>query len=608
MEAGVHRQAPQVALALPSLSHVTALSTSTRATSHTSLLRHLPVHVTCGLRINETNAKMVESTAGEKRGPGRPPKATPAPKKQKLSQPSTKEATPTARESPSVQQAKPSGLPSKISASAPLPVLLDKSQPASLPDSEYQSLASSAVLAASLERSQHAWTRDGIFQRFWKKPEGRQKGPDLVLKSMKDKGRCRLRIEPHIFEVNLWVVTKPRPPPPPKSQVQAAPYRPQQQTQYYQNRPLPPAGQPQPLAPLQSRQPSAPQATPQPATPVAQDKKASPDPVISMLATRASSDPELKALMKEVATGKATQEQLRVFQKHIDELGAVIQAQKLKEAAEEEKARMAKQSATPVQSNTTPQPVLPQAVPQPVQNAVWQQQPLPPPPVQQYVPPPPPPPSEVVFAFTLAGATEDRFLFPQYSILEPLSAQHVLASFIVTRKGSEAADPTGLHLDPDTEYWQPVTMMVEVAYGREPLLKDVSKWVKPADEVREEMKKIMQRCTRAPESFLPLRLPIKSSTPIVESEATSKTGTPAPEDKKGSKSKTAAAGKRSSLAKGALPSGPEKKADEKSTAGTPKPESFTQPGASTDGANDESATDASKPRRATRKSVRISEV
>lgn len=549
---------------------------------------------------------MVESTAGEKRGPGRPPKATPAPKKQKLSQPSTKEATPTARESPSVQQAKSSGLPSKISASAPLPVLLDKSQPASLPDSEYQSLASSAVLAASLERSQHAWTREGIFQRFWKKPEGRQKGPDLVLKSMKDKGRCRLRIEPHIFEVNLWVVTKPRPPPPPKSQVQPAPYRPQQQTQYYQNRPLPPPGQPQPLAPLQSRQPSAPQATPQPATPAPQDKKASPDPVISMLATRASSDPELKALMKEVATGKATQEQLKVFQKHIDELGAVIQAQKLKEAAEEEKR--VKQSATPVQSNTTPQSALAQAVPQPVQNTVWQQQPLPPPPVQQYVPPPPPPPSEVVFAFTLAGATEDRFLFPQYSILEPLSAQHVLASFIVTRKGSEAADPTGLQLDPDTEYWQPVTMMVEVAYGREPLLKDVSKWVKPADEVREEMKKIMQRCTRAPESFLPLRLPIKSSALVVESEATSKTGTPAPEEKKSSKAKTAAAGKRSSLAKGALPSGQEKKADEKSTAGTPKPETSIQPGAATDGANDESATDASKPRRATRKSVRISEV
>jgi hypothetical protein len=185
---------------------------------------------------------------------------------------------------------------------------------------------------------------------------------------------------------------------------------------------------------LQSRQPSAPQATPQPATPTAQDKKVSPDPVISMLATRASSDPELKALMKEVATGKATQEQLKVFQKHIDELGAVIQAQKLKEAAEEVK-REIKPSVTPIQGSTTPQPALPQAVPQAVPNAAWQQQPLQPPPVQQYVPPPPPPPSEVVFAFTLAGATEDRFLFPQYSILELGKAanQRILSVYTWTR-------------------------------------------------------------------------------------------------------------------------------------------------------------------------------
>lgn len=547
---------------------------------------------------------MVESTSGEKRGPGRPPKATPAPKKQKLSHSTPKEATPTARESPAVQQSKPSGLPSKISAAAPLPTL-QQPQSVVLSDTEYQSLASSAVLAASLERSQHAWTRDGIFQRFWKKPEGRQKGQDLVLKSMKDKGRCRLRIEPHIFEVNLWVVNKPRPPPPPKSQTQAAQYKPQQQNQYYQNRPLPPAAQPQPLAPLHSRQPNAPQA----AISATLDKKASPDPVISMLATRASSDPELKALMKEVATGKATPEQLKVFQKHIDELGAVIQSQKAKEAAEEEK-RLAKQNAAARQGSNTPQPAQPYAAPlQPGQSPVWQQ-PHPPPPMQPHVPPPPPPPSEVVFAFTLAGATEDRFLFPQYSILEPLSAQHVLASFIVVRKGSEAADPVGLHLDPETEYWQPVTMMVEVAYGREPLLKDVSKWVKPADEVREEMKKIMQRCTRAPETFLPLRLPIKGSASVVESEVTSKTGTPAPEEKKAAKPKSTAA-KRSNLAKEPSAATKDKKVEGKEAtpvvAATPAPEAAVQPGAPADGTADDT-TDASRPRRTTRKSVRISEV
>lgn len=230
-----------------------------------------------------------------------------------------------------------------------------------------------------------------------------------------------------------------------------------------------------------------------------------------------------------------------------------------------------------------------------------------------------------MFAFTLAGATEDRFLFPQYSILEPLSAQHVLASFIVTRKGSEAADPVGLKLDPDTEYWQPITMMVEVAYGREPLLKDVSKWVKPADEVREEMKKIMARCTRAPETFLPLRLPIKGTASAVESEITSKTGTPAPEEKKGQKAKTTTASKKASLSKESSASKEkEKKADEK--AATPiasavpvsKPDTTaikeapagvtvaSTPDVTTDGAKEED-TEASKPRRTTRKSLRFSE-
>ncbi|KAL1587454.1 hypothetical protein WHR41_03842 [Cladosporium halotolerans] len=562
---------------------------------------------------------MAESAPVEKRGPGRPPKATPAPKRQKVSHATPKESTPTtttARESPSTQPNVPPGLPSKISTTAPLPALLQPQSPA-VPDSEYQSLASSAVLAASLERSQQAWTRDGIFERFWRKPEGRTKGSDPVLKSMKDKGRCRLRIEPHIFEVNLWVVSKPRPPAPPKPQPQ---YRPPQQNQFYQNRPLPPNGQPQPLAPLQSRPPPTPQPPAQPAQPAtpAADKKPSPDPVISMLATRASSDPELKALMKEVATGKATQEQLKVFQKHIDELSAAIQSQKAKEAAEEEK--LAKQKQTPQTPNIAPQPMQPYVAPQ-QQTPTWQP---PPPPQQQYVPPPPPPPSEVVFAFTLAGATEDRFLFPQYSILEPLSAQHVLASFIVTRKCSEAADPIGLKLDPDTEYWQPVTMMVEVAYGREPLLKDVSKWVKPAEEVREEMKKIMQRCTRAPETFLPLRLPIKGTASVLESETASKTGTPAPDERKGSKAKLAAAGKRSSLAKEASANDKEKKVDGKqaragAAAGAAKPdganETPVQPDAAekpaadaaTEGAKDENA-DAARPRRTTRKSVRISEV
>ena len=148
-------------------------------------------------------------------------------------------------------------------------------------------------------------------------------------------------------------------------------------------------------------------------------------------------------------------------------------------------------------------------------------------------------------------------------------------------------------------------MMAEVAYGREPLLKDVSKWVKPADEVREEMKKIMQRCTRAPETFLPLRLPIKSSASVPESELTSKTGTPAPDEKKAAKAKITATAKRSNLAKEPSVTAKDKKVEDKDSiavaAGPSKPGTAAQ----TDGTTDD---DASRPRRTTRKSVRINEV
>jgi hypothetical protein len=57
-----------------------------------------------------------------------------------------------------------------------------------------------------------------------------------------------------------------------------------------------------------------------------QASKPSPDPVIQMLATKAATDHNLKALMRVVASGKASQAELRVFQGHIDELNGILQA------------------------------------------------------------------------------------------------------------------------------------------------------------------------------------------------------------------------------------------------------------------------------------------
>ncbi|RVX73929.1 hypothetical protein B0A52_02819 [Exophiala mesophila] len=70
-------------------------------------------------------------------------------------------------------------------------------------------------------------------------------------------------------------------------------------------------------------------------TPTPMDKPASTsnrpagtgDPVIQMLAARAASSPRLKDLMKVVATSKASSEQLKEFQSHIDEINDLIRRQ-----------------------------------------------------------------------------------------------------------------------------------------------------------------------------------------------------------------------------------------------------------------------------------------
>jgi hypothetical protein len=68
--------------------------------------------------------------------------------------------------------------------------------------------------------------------------------------------------------------------------------------------------------------PAAPGRVPEPEE--AQPSKPGPDPMIQMLATRAASNPELKALMRAIAMGDASQDQMRAFQAHIDEINTII--------------------------------------------------------------------------------------------------------------------------------------------------------------------------------------------------------------------------------------------------------------------------------------------
>ncbi|KAK5135116.1 hypothetical protein LTR08_005641 [Meristemomyces frigidus] len=627
----------------------------------------------------------LEPTTGQKRGPAQSPSTEP-PAAKKLKQ-ATPVQQPRAVHSPYVSVPPPDRRPSRplhnVADHKPLPSL-PKPQPLQLPNAEYQSIAASAVLSASLARSQARWTCEGIFERYWTKPEtGKNARPpppnNPDPKWMKPKGECRIRIEPHIFDCQMWLEERPRPPPPPKQyapstsqsaygqpyrpqplQQHPPPYAPQQYHPYGPNRTAPPISQPyqqssRTLPPINSVPHHAPPVqAPRPQqlspVPVQQPPKVNPDPVISRLAARASSDPELKGLMKEVATGNANQDQLRIFQRHIDELQGQIKKEKELKEAEEKRVQEVEEARLQAQAQaneemiqydgagdsrtSTPTPVL-YAQPQHQRQYTPTQPvyPLPPQQQQPYVQPPPGPPA-VILSFNTPGASEDRFLFPRNSILEKLSDYHYLASFIVIRRGRDAIDPTGLELD--WEYWQPVTLMLEVQYEQERGMQQlqpeyVRKWVKPAEEVRKYMNEVMARCERAPETHLAMRLPCKVAEP--DESGLSKEATPVAlvEEKRKSNvkyiKKPASLLKRNqqqkvmeqatpSAAGKNLPGGGAKSTPQNGSASTPASASVAaekeQKGAgiatATDGAADEAAAaGGGRPKRTVRKSVRISE-
>jgi hypothetical protein len=109
----------------------------------------------------------------------------------------------------------------------------------------------------------------------------------------------------------------------------------------------------------------------------------------------------------------------------------------------------------------------------------------------------------------------------------------MLASFLVTKKSrlpsSSTLFPDSITPTPDDneppspaatkeiEYYQPVTLMVEVAYGREEILNCIRRWVKPVDAVCAHMESTMARCTRAPTDFLALRLPFRGTDAALSS-------------------------------------------------------------------------------------------
>ncbi|OJD25666.1 hypothetical protein ACJ73_02965 [Blastomyces percursus] len=234
---------------------------------------------------------------------------------------------------------------------------------------------------------------------------------------------------------------------------------------------------------------------PEPSQPV----KTSPDPVIQMLATRAASNPELKALMRIVASSKANQAQLRTFQAHIDELNAILASRRQNDKnippylkPDQQGRSFTPGAPQPPSSTPTPTPAAP-AQPHPShpvhpngpnissQTALARASPsahsaypnqLPPQPIRskpipqpqlhntyfhQHTPsrppvaPPKPDPKAVVFEFLTTSpagsssshaSTGDRYLFPKNTILDYFpGGTTVIASFIVIKKIDTSAPP-----------------------------------------------------------------------------------------------------------------------------------------------------------------------
>ncbi|KAI1942640.1 hypothetical protein LOZ66_001045 [Ophidiomyces ophidiicola] len=436
-------------------------------------------------------------------------------------------------------------LPVKINDAFLLPTL-DKPQPAGLSLNDYQSFAESAVVAAALHRSQARWLHNCLFEKYWTKPS-RKKGqpppPNPPKESMTKLGPCTIIIEPHRFDVMLYTVRNPqshpqvhRPAPLPQKPLIHVQYTAPNGTsnfhQYQPRQPIIPQVRPSlpnsphpstaplntpatpsqhPLPPLQANcgqgQQTTPSATPsgpstQPpsrpptshgepstSTPLrppdtsAQTPKSNPDPVIQMLATRAAIDPELKALMRVVASSEASQEQLRAFQAHIDELNAIIagknrQGQLHSQRENHTYPSQANAAFTPQHSIKQPTPhhiaepspksftfhsqpqrsalSQPQLPPQPISTPPIQTKFQPPIPTNSYVhqprpylQPTKPDVKAVVFEFVTPpgpglSAPGDRYLLPENMIIDYIPpGTQVIASFLVIKK----ANASGLPLD-----------------------------------------------------------------------------------------------------------------------------------------------------------------
>lgn len=216
-----------------------------------------------------------------------------------------------------------------------------------------------------------------------------------------------------------------------------------------------------------------------------------------------NSNPLVVELVKTALDDPKTLERVRRISKGTPEFS---DATDLKEALDRLKNQVAQRPQSAGSSKTNgaangqnPSPATPQN-PQPAPQQALRSK-GPPPVVKPDV-------SAVVFEF--AGGNGDRYLFPKFSIVQQVQTPlgpHVLASFLIVRKGSYSAYGG----DPERDYYQPVTVRISSTQPKH--LEYFSRVVAPQDEVKRYMEDVMDNMTRAEYILLAMRLPTPEKEP-----------------------------------------------------------------------------------------------
>ncbi|KAK0611799.1 hypothetical protein B0T14DRAFT_465234 [Immersiella caudata] len=228
------------------------------------------------------------------------------------------------------------------------------------------------------------------------------------------------------------------------------------------------------------------------------------DPLVVALVKAALDDTKTSERVRRIASNKPLFSDAMELKVILDRLEASLPKEK-----DQQKRPQPAQLATPVSAAKPGGSLNGDAAPSPTATPTTAQQPAPQQGLRSKGPPKPPQPKSDVVAICMEffSGSGDRFLFPKFSILEPLptpggQGTQLVASFLIVRKGSMAEYPAA---DPELDYYQPVTVRIWAPTGR--FLDHLFRVVAPQEDAQRYMDDIMDNMTRAEYILLAMRLP-----------------------------------------------------------------------------------------------------